>query len=119
MAEFNLTQMQFVATRMIQEKQLADMSGATIESFYRMATEDLVFAMKLHIWGRERDRRVVRWPADWWEALKLRFAPYWFTVRYPVRWHTTIITRHDLYPGMVLHGIKAVPFFDIKEGTDE
>ena len=118
MAEFNLTQLQFVATKSLMQRQMQDMSEATLEAYYRIATEEMLISMKLLIWGRQTDRRVIKWPADWWEALKLRFAPFWFTRRYPVRWNTAIITRHDLYPGLKLQGVKPVPFFEVWEGSD-
>lgn len=28
----------------------------------------------------------IAYPLDWWEAVKARFAPRWFTKRYPVRY---------------------------------
>lgn len=31
---------------------------------------------------------LARWPADWWQAVKERFAPTWFLNRWPVKWET-------------------------------
>lgn len=118
MAQFNLERMQFVATAMMSEENILKASEVTVEAQYSFTAKNLVIAMKTFIWGRQRDERVMKWPVDWWEALKLRFAPFWFTRRWPVRWHTVVITRHDLYPGIVLQGIRPIPFFQLIEYDD-
>lgn len=40
----------------------------------------------------------VAYPADWWEAVKERFAPEWFTRRYPVRYLSRTIKVDAMYP---------------------
>lgn len=40
----------------------------------------------------------VTYPKDWREAVKLRFAPAWFTKRWPVVYETHTMTVDDLWP---------------------
>lgn len=41
----------------------------------------------------------VRYPKDWWEALKERFAPSWFTRHSPVRYHITTVDIKAIWAG--------------------
>jgi hypothetical protein len=40
----------------------------------------------------------VKYPADWWQAVKERFAPAWFAKRYPVVYKEHHITIDAVYP---------------------
>lgn len=39
-----------------------------------------------------------RWPMNWKEALKERFAPRWLLARWPVRYTTLTVTADELFP---------------------
>ncbi len=56
----------------------------------------LVLNMQSYVLGkRERTIDVERqWPKDWWEAIKLRFAPQWFLKRWPVQYER--ISIHEV-----------------------
>lgn len=41
----------------------------------------------------------VRWPKDWWQALRARFAPRWWLKRHPVLWET-----RRIYAAICPHG---------------
>ena len=47
----------------------------------------LVGKMSSYVWGMNERRLKSRWPTDWKQAVKLRFAPAWFRRRWPVRYH--------------------------------
>jgi len=58
----------------------------------------LRFNLETYIYGKEHPKKEIVYPADWWEALKERFAPKWFLKKYPVR--STVITcsLKEIYP---------------------
>lgn len=41
----------------------------------------------------------IRYPRDWWEALKDRWAPVWFSRRYPVVYRTHVIDIKVIWQG--------------------
>lgn len=41
----------------------------------------------------------IKYPTDWWEALKDRWAPTWFTNRYPVRYMEHHIDLKAIWQG--------------------
>jgi hypothetical protein len=40
----------------------------------------------------------IRYPADWWQAVKGRFAPDWFKRRYPIKYTEHHIRVDAVYP---------------------
>lgn len=50
----------------------------------------MVFQLSHYVAGL-KETVTVDYPADWWEAVKQRFAPQWFLRHYPVR-----MTRHTV-----------------------
>ena len=42
---------------------------------------------------REKIKVDVRWPADWWQAVRERWAPKWWLKRHPVRYHEVHVDR--------------------------
>jgi len=51
-----------------------------------------------YVWSERLGTHTVRYPRDWWEALKERFAPCWFTLRYPVVYANIVLEAKALYP---------------------
>ena len=43
-----------------------------------------------------------KYPQDWKEAIKLRFAPAWFLDRWPVKWETVTFDARIVYPKIAL-----------------
>lgn len=43
-----------------------------------------------------------RWPMNWKEALKERFAPRWLLARWPVRYTTLTVTADELFPDIAM-----------------
>lgn len=50
--------------------------------------QEHVSRLKTFVLGMEKKKIEIQWPHDWWQALKLRFAPWWFRRRYPVQYET-------------------------------
>lgn len=51
---------------------------------------DMSWQLRLFMAGKEHSERV---PADWWQHVKLRFAPKWWLVKYPVEYRKIVITH--------------------------
>lgn len=63
------------------------------------ARRRLIHELRVRVFGkRHPEKTVVRYPADWWEAVKERFAPAWFLNRYPVRFTEVTATLDEMYP---------------------
>lgn len=60
------------------------------------------------VYGRAEPSQVevATYPADWWEAVKQRWAPLWATRRWPVRMTTRTVTidRGATYPTLTVAG---------------
>jgi len=63
-----------------------------------MITDEIAVRVVQTVWGRELDRKEVRWPANWWEAVKARFLPAWVLERWPVRYRCVTLTAREFYP---------------------
>lgn len=62
-------------------------------------TGDMVVRMRLAIYGKAHpEAHIIRYPSDWWQAVKERFAPAWFRDRYPVKFTEHHATLKELYP---------------------
>lgn len=62
-------------------------------------TGDIIVRARLSIYGKQHpDQHITRFPADWWQALKERFAPAWFRDRWPVQFTEVRATLEELYP---------------------
>lgn len=70
-----------------------------VETLHDHATNQLHLLMRAFIYGKDHpSKHVVRYPADWWQAVKERFAPVWFRDRYPVQFITVTASLEELYP---------------------
>jgi hypothetical protein len=51
-------------------------------------SQNIIFQFTTYMHGIQRERITVnlRWPADWWQALKARWFPRWWLARWPVKW---------------------------------
>lgn len=47
-----------------------------------------------HVWGENMGE--FKYPADWWQAFKGRYFPYWILKRYPVKYNT--VQAAVIYP---------------------
>lgn len=59
----------------------------------------MLIDLKLTVYGKDHGPpEIIRYPADWWQALKERFAPAWFRDRYPVKFTEHTISLREFYP---------------------
>lgn len=60
---------------------------------------EIVYKARFDIYGKGHpERHVIRFPSDWWQAVKERFAPAWFRDRYPVQFTEVSASLEELYP---------------------
>lgn len=62
----------------------------------------LIVEIRYEILSRDRDDLHYIWPADWWQAVKARFAPGWFVRRWPVIYEHRHIKVKEYYPSVAL-----------------
>jgi hypothetical protein len=80
------------------QDQLAEMPDVEIQQHAHFMTDEIAVQVRGIVWGREMQRQSHRYPADWWQAIKERFAPEWFKRRWPVRYIEITLTARELYP---------------------
>jgi len=63
--------------------------------------------------------RTVRWPRDWWQAVKERFFPKWLLRRFPVMYKERVFQASLMLPKIVIpkQNLEG-SFFNITEITD-
>ncbi len=67
----------------------------------------LVLELRSFVLGKRAERIDIeeKWPADWWQAVKDRWAPAWFLKRYPVQYKTLSVHKETM---------RVCPHVDIK-----
>ena len=76
--------------------------SVTIEALTDWLSDNITVRVRQEILGQQLDKVTVRYPADWRQAAKKRFAPEWFTRRWPVQYDETMIDVQALYPKIAL-----------------
>jgi len=70
-----------------------------VERQLREEERELKIRVTRMVWGLEPVKRhVVSYPANWIEAIKQRFAPKWFTRRWPVKMTEVFASIEETYP---------------------
>jgi hypothetical protein len=100
MHEAGLRRYEYRAQTAIDEKHFEVCHDLSLFNEWRdHAKRQLIVELRAHIYGkRHPDKHVIRYPENWWEAVKERFAPAWFRDRYPVRFVTITATLEEVYP---------------------
>lgn len=114
-----------VETTTFQVERLAVSHILSVEAVRQDA--DAVFGtMRYTLYGyagrRMLERVEVRWPSDWWEAVKERWAPAWVLSRWPVRYERRRLEAAEWLHRQWLEGNSsrvAVEVFRYKGGSDE
>jgi hypothetical protein len=67
-------------------------------------TNNLAVSLRSFCWcDEEREVVAAEWPADWWQAVKERFAPSWFLRRWPVKTKRASMTARVAYTKLPYH----------------
>ena len=81
-------------------------------------TEAMVIALTRNVWAEQKPEKFFTYPDGWIEAVKERWAPGWFTKRYPVKFKSVTVTCDIIYPELTasLPEEKSVVKMRIMEG---
>jgi hypothetical protein len=84
----------------IDAEELAHLRDSSIvREIHHHARREIEIAMHTSIYGIDHPQRhVIRFPENWWEAVKERFAPSWFRDRHPVRFTEVTASLEETYP---------------------
>lgn len=89
----------YAAQIQIDEREAAAMSRAVFQDFKSELDRRLIRQIRLSVFGKSHpEKEVVKFPADWRQAVKERFAPKWFLKKHPVRYTTVTASLEELYP---------------------
>ena len=61
-------------------------------------SNDVYLQVQQNVLGRVAESAEVRYPADWWQAVRARWLPRWWLRRFPVREERRRIVARELYP---------------------
>jgi hypothetical protein len=92
---------QAVATHVVSRPEMRAQGGFDryVKVMLPMEMENLVVSM-VDLFAADRIKNTtVSWPADWWEAVKDRWAPTWFRQRYPVRYTRFTVDVKAIWQG--------------------
>lgn len=65
----------------------------------RWIADDIVISVRGYIWADENEyHKTISYPADWWQAFKLRWFPAWLLQLFPARKITHEISAKTIYP---------------------
>jgi len=96
--EVILERIKFGFSQLITEELLADMGQVKLTSYKDFITNSIVINAKMLLLGKTTKEVSVSYPATWWDAVKKRFAPKWFTDKYPINYTTVRLTAKEVYP---------------------
>lgn len=99
-----LEQITYAVRRSIDRKMVED-TDLDIPSYHlhrwvELASERYVLEMRMILLGKTNQEARVKYPADWKQAIKERFAPAWALNRWPVKYTEVVITAKELYPSI-------------------
>ncbi len=111
----NLEMMEAVVLKCVTESDIRAVIARVdvdFEEYASFLTDDLLIRLKAEVLGEHIRLPAIRYPANWKEAVKERFAPLWFLKRWPVQYAEKAFDVRVVYPMMalphVVHSIAAV-----------
>ena len=66
----------------------------------RFMFDELTLCVRQDIFGKQLERVDIKYPADWWQAVKDRWFPGWAKERWPVMFTRHHVDVKALYPTM-------------------
>jgi len=98
--EIELRANQYISSVSIDRKLLDTCKVDVKDHLVSSACYAMIMSLRAEIYGKDHpEQHVVRYPENWWEAVKERFAPAWFLDKYPVRFTVISASLQELYPG--------------------
>lgn len=83
---------------------VSDLAGVetAIEIWRDIPSKSTIIELRATLLGQRHHVAEFKWPATWWDAVKLRFYPRWLLRRYPVRYRFERVTALALLPTLDL-----------------
>lgn len=69
-----------------------------IDVDYDFVSRDFIIQMKYYLYGQSKNGVEVKYPIDWFQAIKERFCPEFLLKKYPVKYNIVIVDFKVLYP---------------------
>ena len=73
-----------------------------IDEYAAFTADEMLIRLKAEVLGEHIKLPVIRYPANWKEAVKERFAPFWFLRWWPVQYAEKAFDVRVVYPMMAL-----------------
>ena len=91
--QFEMKLKQFASTMMMKEDWLHGVPEPEIR--VERAVDSMLNTWSIYFRKHLPTRELLdlRWPTDWWQAVKNRWAPGWWLRRWPVRWEGVDLTQ--------------------------
>ncbi len=99
-----LTKLPVGINQRISRRLLEELYEPRLFAYWEHEVEGMIVGIRAHVLAKEIGHERYRWPADWWQALKDRWAPRWFLKRWPVEYHTIHMNVWHTYPKLRIHG---------------
>ena len=99
--QIELERMHFAFMQYIREEMaeiFAILAKVSMEQPGQYFADGIVLRVRQDILGREIERIECRYPADWWQAVKERFAPKFILNRWPVKYIKHYVDVNVIYP---------------------
>jgi hypothetical protein len=92
-----LERQKLVILRYLAENQIE--ATVDFDPFVSFDTDKLCQRIVAIVYGEEVKEEIVRYPADWWQAVKERWLPAWAKRRWPIRYKKSQLRLMCMYPG--------------------
>lgn len=98
--EHRLEAFRFGVNRAISRYELQDIAPSLELEVFERSGAEMVMQLCATLYGRRNEGQEIRYPATWWDAVKLRWFPAWLLRRYPPVHvvHKTVET--ELFPNV-------------------
>jgi hypothetical protein len=123
--EVKLERFKFAVMQRLSGDVLDYIDSLDVSDHVDFISNDIQIRIRGFVYGERQEPIVIKYPRDWWQALKKRFASAWFLARYPVL-HTIVeITPAVIYPNLKIslpnESGRWVTFFEYTtdEGDDD
>jgi hypothetical protein len=97
-----LEAIRLTVARMVSKDCFLPVGTFVYEELVKGMVDELSFHVRAEMTTAVGEGKGVAFPADWWEALKARWAPEWFKKRYPVNFRIVTFRARLAMPKYVL-----------------
>lgn len=94
--DVDLERVEMIVSNRIREEGLR--GTVEVDRLCDLLGRHVVITFRQSLWGEDVGTLRVRYPADWWQAFKQRYAPRWALRRWPVRYTTVSQDVRAVYP---------------------